>query len=76
MSTLAVFSQTVSDLIPARKPAPPAAADRPEFDRQLEDAGERFDKSGPVAEKTQVTKPTDERAEAKTVDTSVDRDTQ
>jgi flagellar hook-length control protein FliK len=76
MSALTVFNQTVTDMLTPRKSAPPATADRPEFDRQLKDAGERFNKAEPPADKAPVAKVSDEHAAADPVTTTTDHDTQ
>ena len=78
MSTLTVFNQTVTDLLPARKPAPaerPAPADRPEFDRQLKDAGERYTKPEQPADKTPTAKPVDETTNTEQPTTTTETDT-
>ncbi len=78
MSTLTVFNQSVTDLLPARKPAPadrPAPPDRPEFDRQLKDAGERYTKPEQPVEKTPTVKPVDDAVKPEQPTTATETDT-
>lgn len=78
MSTLTVFNQTVTDLLPARKPVPtarPESVDKPEFERQLKDAGERYSRPEQTVDKTTDVQPVDDAPAPEQATTTTETDT-